>query len=452
MQYKRHIAGLMAMSCLALGACNKYLDVTPKGFTILSTVNNYEQWLNDAEKLGASAAQELNLLADNVDNVSITVPATGTTALIYTWAPQFTTDLKATPVFWGNHYANINKFNTVLQGIDAATGGTEQVKRSLKAEALLGRAFEYFYLINLYGKPYDPATAAKDPGVPFVISNDVAQKVPPRSTVKEICDHIIEDVKAAIPNLPADNSKNRLRGSVQAAHSVLARVYLYMSNYTEAAKSAQLAIQMNGLSMIDFRAAIPSNASQVSTRPDAIYARSVFGYETADLSFVKTFDTRDLRLALLYSSFDNFTSRGNTQFAPLFKAFEFMNTNTGTSLQEMKLIIAEAAARAADLTTALTQLNDIREQRFHTADYQPLQSNDKDQVLEWVLRERTFELPYSGLRWFDMRRLDKEGRMPVVNRYDAQNNVIATLPRASVAYTLQIPIQVINFNPGMQQN
>lgn len=452
MQYKRYLILVVVLGCVALNACNKYLDVTPKGFTVLSTVNEYDQWLNDADKLGVSAMQELNLLGDNVDNVSITVPATSATNLIYTWASQFSIDPKDAPYFWGAHYANINKFNTVLQGIDKASGGTEQMKRSLKAEALLGRAFEYFYLINLYGKPYDAATADKDPGVPFVTSNDVAESVPARSSVKDIYDYIITDIRNAIPDLPKDNSKNRMRGSLQAAHSVLARVYFYMRNYSEAAKSAELAIQMNGLGMIDFRITLPEPVRSVATRPDAIYSRRAFGYETASLPFVKSFAQNDLRLNLLYSSFDNFTSRGNTMFAPLFKASIFMNTNTGTSLQEMKLIIAEAAARAEDLTTALDQVNEIRIMRFMTADYQPLQSNDKNEVLNWVLRERGFELPYSGLRWFDMRRLDKEGKMPVVTRQDAQNNIIATLSPGGSAYILKIPNQVIVFNPGMEQN
>ncbi|HEY0271986.1 MAG TPA: RagB/SusD family nutrient uptake outer membrane protein [Chitinophaga sp.] len=441
----------MALGCFAMSACNKYLDVTPKGFTILSTVNNYDQWLNDANQLGASAVEELNLLADNVDNVNIPVPSTAQSDLVYTWAAQFNTDLKAAPAFWGPHYANINKFNTVLLGIDAAEGGTVEMKNSLKAEALLGRAFEYLYLVNLYGKPYDAATADKDLGVPFVTSNDVAQKVPPRSTVKEIYDHIIADINTALPNLPKDNSQNRMRGAVAAAYSVLARVYLYMRNYPEAAKNAQLALQMNGLAMIDFRTAIPNTVSSLSTRPDAIYARRLLGNEMADSAFLKTFDAGDLRLQLLYSSSDNFNRRGNTTFFPLVKTFAFMNTNTGTSLPEMKLIIAEAAARNDDLPTALTQLNDIRIMRFTAAAYQPLESDDKDQVLAWVLRERNCELPYSGLRWFDMRRLDKEGSMPVVNRYDARHNIIATLPHAA-AYTLQIPVQVLYFNPDMQQN
>ena len=118
----------------------------------------------------------------------------------------------------------------------------------------------------------------------------------------------------------------------------------------------------------------------------------------------------------------------------------------------MKLIIAEAAARSGDLTTALQQLDDIRTNRIQASSYVKFQSNNQASVLQAVLGERSNELPFSGLRWFDMRRLDKEGKMNTVYRYDANGNVIATLAPHSPRYTLQIPIQVLAFNPNMQQN
>ncbi len=92
----------------------------------------------------------------------------------------------------------------------------------------------------------------------------------------------------------------------------------------------------------------------------------------------------------------------------------------------MKLIIAECAARSNDLTTALQQLDEVRKYRFATASYIPFQSNDQEEVFQEVLKERSHELPFNGLRWFDMRRFDKENRMGAVNRYDAQGNIIAT--------------------------
>ena len=118
----------------------------------------------------------------------------------------------------------------------------------------------------------------------------------------------------------------------------------------------------------------------------------------------------------------------------------------------MRLIIAEAATRSGDLATALQQLDAVRKCRIASAHYLAYQSADQDSVLQKVLQERTFEMPYCGQRWFDMRRLNAEGRMQTVNRYDGTSKVIATLAPNSPRYTFQIPIQVMYYNSGWPQN
>lgn len=453
-KYKYNITLLLVL-CLAFVGCDKYLDITPKGKRLLTTTADYDQWLND-ESLVLGLAQPFctfNYLGDNVDLVNIATPPVQAHELIYTWASQFSFDLNIAPAFWGEHYAKINQFNTVLSGIDAATGGTNVQRRMLKAEALLGRALEYFYLVNEYGKPYDSTTADKDPGVPFVTSNDVTQEVPGRSPVAVIYKHIIDDINAAIPDLPADNTANRFRGSKASAYSLLARVYFYAGNYTDAEKNAALALEQSNAVMIDFNGAIPA-ANLISVHPDVIYGRMVIGQMPATLDFMRSFASNDLRVRKLYYSTDGYTfnTRGATLFFPAAVNPIFQYTNTGTSVQEMKLIIAECAARRNELTVALQQLDEVRKNRFATASYVPFQSNDQETVLQEVLKERGHELPYSGLRWFDMRRLDMDNRMQAINRYDARGNIIATLEPHSNRYTLQIPVQVLSYNPGMQQN
>ena len=217
-----NLLGVLLLISITFSSCDKYLDVTPKGYTLLQTVADYDQWLNDPA-MAINLPTQLDILGDNADIPAIPTPASTPTELIYTWGEQFSSDLSLAPIFWGAHYANINRYNTVLQGIDKATGGTEQQKSSLKAEALMGRAFEYLYLINEYGKPYDAATAATDPGVPFVTSHEVTQTVPPRATVKEVYDRIVADINEALLALPAQNTQNRLRPDIAAAYSVLAR-------------------------------------------------------------------------------------------------------------------------------------------------------------------------------------------------------------------------------------
>jgi len=445
------ISGLL----LTMSSCNKYLDVKPKGVQLLVTVTDYDQWLN-ASNLDASMPIELNNMGDNVDDPNIPNPPVLSTDLAYIWAAQLSPNVNGQAWILPNHYTSIYYFNTVIQDVDGATGGTSQQKASLKAEAMLGRALEYLYLVNEYGKVYNATTAATDLAVPFVTSNDLATPTPPRSTVQQIYDQVIADITAAIPNLPADNSKNRYRGTVAAGYSVLARTYLYMGNYPLAQKNAQLALD-NGPNVVQDYNAIndPTGILALTVRPDAIYARLAAAFvntQIPTLSFLQSFDPNDIRLQAYYTPLGSFLVRGVTLYQPSGVGASTAYPNWGTSVAEMRLIIAEAAARGGDLTTALQQLDAVRKCRIVSSAYQAYQSSNAADVLQKVLAERGFEFPYCGMRWFDMRRLDAENMMPTVIRYDANNNVIATLPPGSPRYTLQIPIQAIYFNPGMPQN
>ncbi len=462
---------------LALASCDQYLDVKPKGKRLLETVRDYDQWLNSSE-IEASLPNEINNLADNVDKADILDPLTGTSNRMYTWQLQFSEDITATPQVWGNYYLPIYYYNTLLQGIDGATEGTEEEKASLKAEALLGRAFEYLSLVNLYGKSYDASTANQDLAVPFVTSNDIEDDIPNRSTVQAIYNQIITDITAAILDLPGDNSTNRYRGSVAAAYSVLARTYLYMGDYTKALQNAQLALDNGSSVILDYRVMSGvEEIPQLLKRADAIYARlstSHSSHESPTLAFLQSFDTTDFRLNFFYTASGyppglgdySFTTRGAVQYRPAGASGNNESyPNWGTSVAEMRLIIAEVAARANQLEAACDELDLVRKCRFPefvinttvipldtTYRYEKFESTNQEEVLQRVLQERAFELPYCGLRWFDMRRLDAEGRMPEVNRYDAGNNVIGTLSPGSNKYTLQIPIQVLYYNPDWPQN
>ncbi|RBQ11458.1 RagB/SusD family nutrient uptake outer membrane protein [Pedobacter miscanthi] len=448
-----YIAAQMFICCMVLSGCDKYLDVEPKGKQLLKTTNDYDLWLNSQVLTTETTSDNImNYMTDNIDLQNVNTPPTTLSELIYTWAPQFTTDVNTPTYLWGEHYRRISLFNTVLLGIDAAQGGTASQKSSIKAEALLGRAHSYFYLVNEYAKPYNAASATTDLAVPYITSDDVSQKTPARSTAAEIYQHIIEDINTAIPNLPADNSNARFRGSKAAAYSILARVYLYRREYAEAQRYAELALANTRATMIDYTnsASFPTTTNVVS-HPDVIYGRASVAVGlplTAELK--NMFATNDARRTVLYYNWAG-TARGATLFYAAAVTPAFQLTNSGTTVQEMHLIAAEGAARSSNLSVALAHLNEVRRNRY-TGTNRDYNSTDPDAVFTEILAERRRELPFHGLRWFDMRRFDTENRMPTVTRTNAQNVVIATLEPHSSKYTLQVPIQVLAFNPDMIQN
>lgn len=456
---------IMAVIGLLLGhSCDKYLDIQPKGFRLLRTIEDFELWL-ESDFLQTQVPSELNYLADTKDNNSLSNPP-AMSDWLFTWQEQFNEDPKATPMIWAHLYKAIYYYNTVIQEVDKATTGTVQQKEALKAEAKIGRAFTYLQLVNLYGKSYSTSTASIDLAVPFVETNDLNADTPNRSTVKEIYDYIIADLTEALPHLPRSNDANRFRGSIAAAYSILARTYLYMGNYPEAAKNAQLALDNGPNVIVDY-----SGLSQAATIPqlkrrgDAIFARYLTGRGSPDfptLDLLKSYNRQDKRLNLFNSNIPVmpnlggyvFNVRGRTMYWPggLSMTGTFVYPNVGTSVAEMRLILAEAAARSNDLTAACNQLHEVRKCRFAPTDYVRFDSQDKELVLTTVLKERIFEFPFHGMRWFDMRRLAAEGRMETVTRLDRNGVVAATLEPNSPRYTLQIPMQVMIFNPNWEQN
>ncbi|MBN8856731.1 MAG: RagB/SusD family nutrient uptake outer membrane protein, partial [Sphingobacteriales bacterium] len=72
------------------------------------------------------------------------------------------------------------------------------------------------------------------------------------------------------------------------------------------------------------------------------------------------------------------------------------------------------------------------------------------QALDTILVERRKELPFRGVRWTDLRRLNLEGRTITLTR--VLNGTTYQLPPNSKLYTLPIPPDVIIFNPNMKQN
>ena len=452
--------GILPMLILAfmLGSCKKYLSIEPKGVQLLKTVQDYNLWLNDLEITG-NLPEQINLLADDIDLANVDLPLDAVNERVFTWQPQFAEDQFAgEAVIWKDFYREIYYYNTLINKIDEATDGTEAQKKSLKAEALLGRGFCYLYLVNFYGKVFNQSTAASDLAVPFVTSHDLNDPTPPRKSVKEIYEHIINDITAAIPDLPADNSKNRFRGSVAAGYGVLARTYLYMGDYVKAGENAQKALTAGAITIMDFTTMTDARQiGDLTLRPDVFYARVSRAYnqeKIPTISFLKTFDIADLRLKFYYNNLGNYTfpTRGLVKYRSAGVQGGTATISWGPTVAEMELILAESAARGNDLLLALNHLDVLRKKRFPANAYQKYSSDNGEEVLQKIMQERSFEFPYNGMRWIDMRRLNADGKMQEVTRLDKSNIVIATLSPGSPRYTLQIPIQAILFNPGWPQN
>ncbi len=118
---------------------------------------------------------------------------------------------------------------------------------------------------------------------------------------------------------------------------------------------------------------------------------------------------------------------------------------------EVYLIRAECLARLGQKDAALADLNILMKKRWrNTVTYPIIVAADATEALNRILVERRKELLRRGLRWTDLRRLNKEPQYAVtITR--VVNGITYTLEPNSYKDTFPIPDDIIAAT-GMQQN
>lgn len=139
---------------------------------------------------------------------------------------------------WASHYAAIKNYNIAIDNVESVSEELEESATLLKGVASFCRASSYLYLARLWGKDYDPATAATDLCVPLVIHYSQLEK-PARATVQQVYDQIKTDLMTATLILADVPGKVRSEiPTIDAVKALWARYYLDVENYQEAAFNA----------------------------------------------------------------------------------------------------------------------------------------------------------------------------------------------------------------------
>ena len=445
---------------LILTSCDNYLDVEPKGRLIPNTVEDYELLLNSNQVVTSSHENVIFYMNDDFTDIrhpSFPLLPEGSVDLAaFTWQ-KVIYDEEDDPWLWSWPYSNIFTYNLIIDEIDEAIGEDENLKGAIKAEARVGRAFEYLLLVNCFAKHYDAATASTDPGVPLIVRPDVNAGEPSRASVQAVYDLIIEDLTLAIPDLPSENI-NRFRATKAAAHGFLARTYLFQGEYEKALEHAESSLSEKNF-LADYNSVVtgtPGNdfADRIALEPqyndEQIYHRFYQG--TGGFGgrgflvpeILALFEPDDLRARITHLTFGGFVP------SPVWLSFP-LRPNQAVSVPEMYLIRAECNARLENLQAALDDVNLIRRNRIIPSSYAAIVSSDLEVVLQEVLNERRRELIGTGLRWFDLKRLNKEPRFAKTVIHELDGEVYTLEPNGN-NYVLPIPPQVLAFNPNMIQN
>ena len=147
-------------------------------------------------------------------------------------------------------YSTIAKVNNIINVIDGGfsqTGVTTEQLNQLKGECLFIRALSYFDLARIYCQPY--VAGRNNEGVPVVLLTE--NGYPARNNVGEVYDRVVEDLLASIPLLSVTSPRkdDAAWATKAASNALLAKVYLYIGSWQNAADYATAVIGTTGLSL-----------------------------------------------------------------------------------------------------------------------------------------------------------------------------------------------------------
>ncbi|WP_111307545.1 RagB/SusD family nutrient uptake outer membrane protein [Confluentibacter sediminis] len=471
---------VLSLFAASMVSCSEeFLEVTPKGNLIAQNTEDYDLLLEDP-----SLRELSDITVPMGDEVAAIEPFYSTIELrprrTFQWqADIYNPDQNSQEL--KPFMASLYVYNKIINEVSDSNGGTDSEKQELEAEARLGRAFNYFMLINYYGKPYDATTASSDLGLPIITYSNITSTNFTRNTVEEVYDFIIEDIESAIPYLP-ESVSNRHRASKAAAEGLLGKILMFQHKYDSAlehlnqalnyAQSSQINVDLYdyNIEFLDGGVFTPLSpffgpASILSNdNTEVLYDKSIFNaWAFINNEFVISTET-----ANLYNSSDlrlNFFSDteffGFSPYYPngMLRKVGPLQQQAGVYLPDVYLLIIEANARLGFLEEATTALEDFRSKRMPVSDASiptEIGSNQYD-LVKFIFEERIREFPLSGYRWFDMRRLSVDPDYNDLvnythNKYSSEGDLLESYTLTPERLVLRFGGVVTSQNPNLIEN
>lgn len=372
--------------------------------------------------------------------------------------------------YWFSCYKAIGAANQALEAIEQAPN--KDAYRAQKGEALVARAYAHFMLVNFFSKFYDPATAATDAGVPYVVRPEtVSVDQYDRGTVKEVYEKVEKDLLEGIPLIDENSYRiPKYHFTKTAAYAFASRYYLYKKDYQKVIQYANLSIaetaiknslrpwntyystlDLNGnltLGKVYSGATEKSNLLLVETQSWWLYIMGTARYGPNQQTVRSATGNEPLTgKPWAFSAAQYITGH---LFIPKIE-LHFVETSIGSGIgngwqmiplftaEEVLFNLAEAYAYTGQAAKGITLLNDYISTRVQsyssatdllTADKilnATGASNIQDGLVILLLYYRRVEFLHEGLRWFDILRY----KIPVVHsQIDGTGTVVGTVSLA----------------------
>jgi len=443
------------LSGLLFSSCQKeFLDKKPdKALLIPTTLEDFNALMDNLTIFNTSPSlQEISADDYYANDAGVAGFTTVVQKNSYLWAEDLYQGQPCTD--WNLPYQQIFYTNIILDGLKDLEGaeGAKANWNTTKGSALFHRAFAFYNLLQLFSKTYDKNTAGVDLGIPLRLTADVNAKMG-RASVQQVYDQITSDLLEAEKLLP-QLTQFKSRPSKAAADALLARVYLNMENYELADKYAAASLALNH-SLLDYNtisqtATNPFPSSPAADNPEVIFYDKLipYGFTSSTRTTVadelyQLYADKDLRKTIFFAGSAPFYVKGR------YTGFR-LQLFGGLAVDEMYLVRAESLARIGQFTEAMKELNTLLVTRWAKGSYQPLSASSSEEALKIVLTERRKELTFRGLRWGDLRRLNKDPRFAksIVRTVSGQ---VFTLIAGDKRYVLPIPAEEIVAS-GIVQN
>lgn len=348
---------------------------------------------------------------------------------------------------WLFHYRFIYYANTVLEKLSEITPTVAEKAdwERLMGEALFYRGKFHYDIAIIWADAYQNVGSDKLLGIPLRLHTNF-NETSVRSSLEDTYRQILMDVESSIDYLP-ELSAHVTRPSKSAAMAMAARIYLSMGNFEKALAYAEAVIAEKN-DLLDFRQISSSQPfpMPIFNQEVILHAYMLTGMTNIQVNkkLWESFDEEDLRKSLYFNS----ATDGRLNYRGSFYGRSTLFSGLATG--EMYLIASECAARLNREDKAKGYLTGLMEYRYAVGHVPDIDILSESALLNFILEERRKELLFRGLRWGDVKRLNKLGYEISMERYH-EDGTVELLPPNSPKFNLPIPQGIIDLT-GMEQN
>lgn len=489
---KLYIPALAVLAVMSLQSCDKYLDIEPKGRAQLETTEDYlglieEVSPNYDHSDGWYICNEASWYkAEELKNYTSPMRSAG-----FLWDDTY--DRSAIMIdsyLYNNCYSRITNYNVIVSNVNSSKGSEEDKKLAM-AQAKIMRAYNYFFLVNTFAAPYDPATADNTNGI--IVREKMFESIEEKGIQQSVgytYRFIQQDIEDAVKDLP-HVALNSFRPDKTFGYAFKAKVHLFKREFDKCIEACLDALEeakagkhelwnMN----TEYNRYAPQLIMAYGT-DRAIDRPEYMGINDAIESIWKNAMRKDYNSPenLLYQFGTNYTDpfpmyltkdvldlfeekadlrelyciryRRTHETAPEgcreYASMGIQWNPSGMRLSEVYLMLAECYARKgtqADIAKAMNYLEILRSNRCITGKYTKLATADPAEALRFVREERKRELFLTCNGFFDLRRFCTEFNETQTKVFDGKTY---TLSPNSTLLTFPFPLKAMQTS-DLKQN